>query len=196
METPGPSVISQEDIDAELCRGSGFEGGKLRIYGLYQHSPTPKEAIAFLKEEYNYYGHSHTFLDGRRGYVTYSSSKGMEIQSYGDGGSTMTVKWPAIEKRLRTLVAEGSYLTTDERDRYAEVERDFAGLGGVPMPTPHYGFPKPNIPAPEPFPIPAMNDYNATKAAHPDDIVLFQMGDFFEMYNRDEIGRASCRERV
>ena len=37
----------------------------------------------------------------------------------------------------------------------------------------------------EPFPVPAMNDYNATKAAHPDDIVLFQMGDFFEMYGND-----------
>ena len=37
----------------------------------------------------------------------------------------------------------------------------------------------------ESFPIPAMNDYNATKAAHPDDIVLFQMGDFFEMYGND-----------
>ena len=185
VKTPGPSTISQEDIDAELCWGSGYGGGKLRIYGLYQHSPTPKEAIAFLNEEYSDYGHSHTFLDGRRGFVNYSSSKGMEIQSYGDGGSTTTIKWPAIEKRLRMLVTEGNYLTETERDRYTEMEHDFAGLGGVPMPKPRYGFPKPDIPASEPFSKPVMNDYNATKAAHPDDIVLFQMGDFFEMYSED-----------
>ena len=29
------------------------------------------------------------------------------------------------------------------------------------------------------------SDYDAVKEAHPDNIVLFQVGDFFEMYGED-----------
>ena len=180
--------IPQAEIDAELCRGSGYAGGKLRIYGLYQHNPTPKEAIAFLKEEYNYYGHSHTFLSGEHGFVTYSAGKGMEVDARKAG--QVTVKWPAIEKRLRALIAEDKYLTEKERGQYAELARDYAGLGSVPMPIPRYGFPKPEAPAPEQSAaegkVPSlMDDYNAVKEAHPDDIVLYQVGDFFEMFGED-----------
>ena len=63
-------TFSQADIDAALCRGSGFTGGKLRIHALYQHSPDRNTAIAFLKKEYGYFGHSHTFLDGSSGFIT------------------------------------------------------------------------------------------------------------------------------
>ena len=31
----------------------------------------------------------------------------------------------------------------------------------------------------------AYDSYNAIKEAHPDDIVLFQVGDFFEIYGED-----------
>ena len=47
----------------------------------------------------------------------------------------------------------------------------------VPLPEPE--------PEPEPFTNPVIIDYNAVKAAHPDDIVLYQMGDFFELYGED-----------
>ena len=29
------------------------------------------------------------------------------------------------------------------------------------------------------------NEYNAVKEAHPDDMVLYQVGDFFELYGED-----------
>ena len=43
------------DSDAEVAhvlrRGSGFEGGKLRIAALYANDPSPADAAAFLRNE-------------------------------------------------------------------------------------------------------------------------------------------------
>ncbi len=109
-EKPSAFTVSQADIDAELRRGTGYEGGKLRVFALYQHGPDSKTAVSFLKDEYGYFGHSHTLLDGSQGFVDYYPSKGMTIKRY-DAQQETTVKWNAIDERLRTLVAQGNYLT-------------------------------------------------------------------------------------
>ena len=181
-QAPSALSFSQADIDAELRNGSGTEGGKLRIYAFYQHQPDAKSAAAFLKEEYGWFGHSHTFLDGDRGFAEYSP-KGMKLQHY-DPHYEKNYTWNAVEKRLRTLISEGSYLTDAEKAEYTDLERDYAGVGGVPVPHPRAGFPRPEIPAVE-EPSEAVWDYNAIKEAHPDDIVLYQMGDFYEIYGED-----------
>ena len=117
------------------------------MYALYQHQPDPKTAVAFLKEEYgSYYGHSHTFLDGTSGSADYSG-KGLKF-SWDHYRESTTIKWPALEKRLRQLVAAGDYLTEQQKAQYAQLEQEYAGFGGVPMPQPRYGFPKPEAPAP------------------------------------------------
>ena len=181
-QAPSALSFSQADIDAELRNGSGTEGGKLRIYAFYQHQPDAKSAAAFLKEEYGWFGHSHTFLDGDRGFAEYSP-KGMKLQHY-DPHYEKNYTWNAVEKRLRTLISEGSYLTDAEKAEYTDLERDYAGVGGVPVPHPRAGFPRPETPAVE-EPSEAVWDYNAIKEAHPDDIVLYQMGDFYEIYGED-----------
>ena len=46
---------------------------------------------------------------------------------------------------------------------------------------------------------PMMKQYLKMKQLHPDCILFFRLGDFYEMFQDDaklEIGRASCRERV
>ena len=47
---------------------------------------------------------------------------------------------------------------------------------------------------------PMMAQYLAIKADYPDTLLLYRMGDFYEVFFADaekaEIGRASCRERV
>ena len=180
---PAPSALSfsQADIDAELYRGSGYGGSKLRIYALYQHQPDAKTAVAFLKSEYNWFGHSHTFLDGSSGYISYSP-KGMDLDHY-KPAYEKTLKWNAVEKRIRTLIAENRYLSDSEKAQYAELEQEYAGLGGVPMPVARMAFEKPEPPVAE-KPEPDW-DYNDIKHEHPDDIVLYQVGDFFEMYGED-----------
>ncbi|MDO5300712.1 MAG: DEAD/DEAH box helicase, partial [Clostridia bacterium] len=188
METEGigtvPSafMFSQADIDAELRRGSGMQGGKMRIYALYQHQPDAKAAIDFLKKEYGISGHSHTFLDGSYGFADYSA-KGLRLY-HSDTKTETNIKWNVLEKRLRMIVTEGSYLTVAEKAAYADAERNYAGTAvGVPMPIARYGFPPPS--AEVPVQTAPEWGYNAVKEAHPDDMVLYQVDDCFALYGED-----------
>ena len=45
-------VVSQEDIDAVLQKGSDYENGKYRIYEQFQKGLSQSENARFLKEEY------------------------------------------------------------------------------------------------------------------------------------------------
>ena len=113
VKTPDPSSVSKEDIDAELRRGTGTADGKLRVHAFYQQERDAKEAVAFLKHEYGYYRHSHTFVDGGQGFVEYTSDKGMILRRY-EPEQEIKLTWNAIDKRLRELVTARRYLTTEE----------------------------------------------------------------------------------
>ena len=66
--TEVPSVkqfISEDEIDAAMTRGSGFEGGKGRVFTFFQEPHTDKEKVDFLKHKYGIGGHSHALsVDG------------------------------------------------------------------------------------------------------------------------------------
>lgn len=81
MKTPSASFISQSDIDAELINHTRTQR-KLRVFDFYQKKHNAKESIAFLKSEFGNSGHSHTFLDGRRGYINYVPGQGMMLCRY------------------------------------------------------------------------------------------------------------------
>ena len=53
-------VISQEDIDSVLQRGSGFQNGKYRIYRQFQKNEDGKNNIDFLKKAYGTGGGTHS----------------------------------------------------------------------------------------------------------------------------------------
>ena len=155
-ESEQPSAFSfpQAEIDAELCRGSGYAGGKIRIYAFFQAEQSNKERAAFLKEEHgSYWGHSHTFLDGSSGFVDYSS-KGMKIRRSATD-QELTIKWSAIAKRTGEIIAAGNYLTEKEQEQYAVIEQHYAARNAeVPIPAARYAFPPKedmeNPPAQEP----------------------------------------------
>src|SRR5699024_564037 len=46
--------FTEEELNNILRRGSGVEGGKIRIYHLYQRTLSKKERVSFLKEEYGW----------------------------------------------------------------------------------------------------------------------------------------------
>ena len=48
-EKPSAFVISEDEIDRMLRTGSNFEGGKIRIYALYQQQGDAKERAAFRR---------------------------------------------------------------------------------------------------------------------------------------------------
>ncbi|MCD7771546.1 MAG: hypothetical protein LUH23_05620, partial [Oscillospiraceae bacterium] len=150
-KAPSAFLISDSEINEMLRRGSGFEGGKLRIMALYAHEGNSKARADFLKKEYGIGGHSWDFTDGSRGFVDYRS-QGFYIRSYGHD-KELRLRWTDVEKRIGTLIQAGSYLSPEERARYAQLEREYAGYGGIPMPTAQHAFPKvPDATSAEPTP--------------------------------------------
>ena len=84
---------------------------------MYQHGISAKDAVAALKKEYGYSGHNYTFPDGASGMVKYSPDTGLTLQRY-QPRAEVTGKWPNLEKRIRQLIQEGSYLTPEELEKY------------------------------------------------------------------------------
>ena len=111
-EKPSAFVISEDEIDRMLRTGSNFEGGKIRIYALYQQQGDAKERAAFLKAEYGLGGHSYTFMDGSRGFADYNG-RGILLRNY-DHDREVRLTWSAVDKRLDRLVENDQYLTALE----------------------------------------------------------------------------------
>ena len=117
MQAPGSFSLSRQDAEQELLRGSLIQNGSLRIYALYQHNPTVKEAVDFLKEEYGIGGHSYTFWDGGDGFVDYDR-KGIHFRRYADQ-ATALLPWKEADKLLRQLIHSERYLKELESQRDA-----------------------------------------------------------------------------
>ena len=123
-EQPSASSIPWEEIDTELRKGTGTGDGKRRIYELYPHHPERKGAADFLKEEYGWYGHSHTYADGSSGFVDYQPGSGMKLRHYGSDAQDFQLSWNALERRVRLLITEGTYFTEDEQQWQEERDED------------------------------------------------------------------------
>ena len=113
-------VISQEDIDSVLQRGSGFQNGKYRIYRQFQKNEDGKSNIDFLKKEYGTGGGTHYFPDGTQGH-TWHDGKGIAIEKYGSSVTPdLVLSWAKVEKQLRELIKNDRYLNEKEKDHYAD----------------------------------------------------------------------------
>ena len=150
--------ITEDEIAASLANGSSFEGGKTRIYAFFQTSHTPKENADFLKKEYGIGGHTHAVSRESGSYEDHGS-KGITLKKA--GCADVQMNWNKVASRISELIRMNRYFTPDEQALY-----DKAQAQDVVRNT-------------------AYDSYNAIKEAHPDDIVLFQVGDFFEMYGGD-----------
>ena len=150
--------ITEDEIAASLANGSSFEGGKTRIYAFFQTSHTPKENADFLKKEYGIGGHTHAVSRESGSYEDHGS-KGITLKKA--GCADVQMNWNKVASRISELIRMNRYFTPDEQALY-----DKAQAQDVVRNT-------------------AYDSYNAIKEAHPDDIVLFQVGDFFEIYGED-----------
>ena len=148
--------ITEDEIDATLTRGSSIEGGKGRIYEYFTDAHNSKEKADFLKNEYGQSGNSHA-VSGR-GWRD-SSGKGMRLQK--PDCADVELNWNKVATRFENIIRNGRYFTPEEKAKYEEMQ------------TREWQFRK------------HMDAYNDIKHDHPDDIVIFQVGDFFEMYGED-----------
>ena len=148
--------ITDDEIDATLSRGSSVEGGKGRIYKYLTESHNSKEKGTFLKDEFGWSGSSHA-VSGQ-GWRE-SSAKGIKLQK--PDCADVELNWSKVLNRYENLIRSGRYFTPEEQAKYEEMQ------------TAEWQFRQ------------SYNRYNDIKHAHPNDILLFQVGDFFEMYGED-----------
>ena len=154
--------ITEDEIDHALDRGSGVEGGKGRIYEYFTADHTGKEKAAFLKDEYGIGGRSHA-VSGASHSDESHDSRGIVLKKA--GCANVELSWTKVAARIDSLIQKDRFLSPREKERYAQLQREKETERELP--------------------VQAQTDYNAVKEAHPDDIVLFQVGDFFEMYGED-----------
>ena len=150
--------ITEDEIAASLANGSSFEGGKTRIYEFFQTPHTPKESAEFLKKEYGIGGRTHAVSRESGSYEDHGS-KGIVLKK--NGCADIQMNWNKVASRISELIRLDCYLTPDEQVAYDKEMAQDALRNAV------------------------YNGYNDVKAAHPDEIVLYQVGDFFELYGED-----------
>ena len=150
--------ITEDEIAATLTRGSNIEGSKGRIYAYFKEKHTPREQADFLKDEYGIGGRSHA-VSGASHSGEDHSGKGVSLKK--QDCPEIQLNWANVAKRISELIRKDRFLTPEEKARFEQLQRQTAERSA------------------------ACNDYNAVKEAHPDNLVLFQVGDFFEMYGED-----------
>ena len=150
--------ITEDEIAATLTRGSNIEGSKGRIYAYFKEKHSPKEQADFLKDEYGIGGRSHA-VSGASHSGEDHSGKGVSLKK--QDCPEIQLNWANVAKRISELIRKDRFLTPEEKTQYEQLQRQTAARSA------------------------AWNDYNAVKEAHPDNLVLFQVGDFFELYGED-----------
>ena len=150
--------ITEDEIAATLTRGSNIEGSKGRIYAYFKEKHSPKEQADFLRTEYGIGGSSHA-VSGASHSGEDHSGKGVSLKK--QDCPEIQLNWANVAKRISELIRKDRFLTPEEKARFEQLQRQTAARSA------------------------AWNDYNAVKEAHPDDLVLFQVGDFFELYGED-----------
>ena len=150
--------ITEDEIAATLTRGSNIEGSKGRIYAYFKEKHSPKEQADFLKDEYGIGGRSHA-VSGASHSGEDHSGKGVSLKK--QDCPDVQLKWSKVASRISELICKDRFLTPEEKARFEQLQRQTAARSA------------------------AWNDYNAVKEAHPDNLVLFQVGDFFELYGED-----------
>ena len=153
-----PQFITNDEINESLCGGSGFSGGKARIYAYWQSGHSAQDKANFLKNEYGTGGHSHA-LSGASGSGEDHDAKGIRYTK--PGCDKVQLSWSQVATRIDDLVKQGRYFDKDALEQYQQEKQAVQKNQS------------------------AFDAYNEIKEAHPDDIVLYQVGDFFEMYGED-----------
>ena len=165
---PVRQFITEDEIDANLAEGGLMSGSKGRIFAFFQQFYSDRERVDFLKQEYGTGGRSHA-LSNADGSDESHSGKGIRYQKRGCPEVHLT--WEKVAGRIAGVIRQGLYLTEREQAEYDRIQAEKVQAEKDAPQTPQ--------------PDPAVWEYNGVKERHPDDLVLYQMGDFFELYGED-----------
>ena len=121
--------ITDDEVNADLTRGSGFSGGKAHIYNYWQENDAAKEKMDFLKNEYGTGGHSHA-CSGATHSGQDHDAKGVAYTK--SGCDKLQMSWAQVVQRIDGLMRKGRYLSPEEEaERQAIEEAKVDPLGNV-----------------------------------------------------------------
>ena len=171
--------ITEDEINELFSRVGHYSGAKDQLYNFYQSPHTAKEKQDYIKNIYGIGGgncalsrnfHSDEWHDG----------KGIRLDK--PECTRIEMNWRKVVKYYDSLMESGRYFTPKElaekQARDAEIAPKTAEEAAQKEAEPEV---KP--PAEEP---PIWN-YNTIKHDHPNEIVLYQVGDFYEIYGEDAV---------
>ena len=139
--------ISGDEIDNLLRGGKRSTDYRLAVYSFYRNHSDRKEREDFLKHYHGEYsGHSSGNDD-----VTYQLSKGVHFShgSLSEPYAKVELKWNAVEKRVSAMIAQGRFLSDEDRaampqyEKHQLAQRIRTFFENVPQEQPHpypYGF--------------------------------------------------------
>ncbi|HAP6336699.1 TPA: DEAD/DEAH box helicase family protein [Enterococcus faecium] len=118
---PIQSFITQDEIDENLKRGSGFSDGKKRIYEFFTKKHDLKEQADFLKNEYGVGGSSHA-LSAARESGEWHDAKGIK---YNKGNAKeILLSWSNVARRINDLIKKNRYIDEESFQGNREKKTD------------------------------------------------------------------------
>lgn len=118
---PIQSFITQDEIDENLKRGSGFSDGKKRIYEFFTKKHDLKEQADFLKNEYGVGGSSHA-LSAARESGEWHDVKGIK---YNKGNAKeILLSWSNVARRINDLIKKNRYIDEESFEENREKKTD------------------------------------------------------------------------
>ncbi len=104
--------ITDDELNEALARGSGFAGGKGRIYDFFQQPHTQKEKADFLKKEYGTGGRSHALSGARSG--EWHDAKGEVFKK--DGCQPVKLSWTQVASRMDKIFGKVPNITQQKHE--------------------------------------------------------------------------------
>lgn len=115
------SFITQDEIDENLKRGSGFSEGKKRITEFFKENHNIKERVEFLKSEYGTGGSSHA-LSGARKSDEWHDAKGIKFTK--GKAKEIQLSWSNVARRINDLIEKNRYLDEESIGDRVNVDHD------------------------------------------------------------------------
>ena len=111
--------ITDDELNVALSGGSGFAGGRGRIYEFFQQPHTQKEKADFLKDQYGTGGRSHA-LSGATASDEDHDAKGERFKKV--GCEPVKLSWTQVANRIDELIKNDRYLTPKEKEERQAIE--------------------------------------------------------------------------
>ena len=164
--------ISTDEIDNLLRGGKRSTDYRLAVYSFYRNHTDRKEREDFLKHyhgEYSGYG-------GGNDDVTYQLSKGVSFShgSIAAPYAKVELKWSAVEKHVSAMIAQGRFLSEDDRAAMPQYEKHQLARNIRTF--------FENVPQEQPHPYPFSFDYwDAVKAIEPQLVNPARVEEIYQM---------------